>query len=166
MMDAVQDAVTRPFPEIVVDGRARRKVLRQLAPLAAGPQHVADRVHGLAHVGFALAPARARRRDHRLDELPFRIRQIARITSCPRLVQLARLFCPHGNLHADSVARQGITGDSSNARTFRTGSEMRKLKMLRALMALAAALFVYSIANPALGACPSNRSGDRKESRT
>jgi hypothetical protein len=38
-------------------------------------------------------------------------------------VQLTRLVRPHGNLLADSVARHRITNDSSDSRTFRTGSK-------------------------------------------
>src|SRR3990172_8236943 len=122
-MDAIQDAVTRPLPKIVVDGGARWKILRQLAPLTAGAQHIADRIHHIAHVGFALAPALARRRDRRLDERPFRVRQIAWITPTARLLQLKPIPFPHCNLPTPSVSTYKITFQSFDPTTFRTGSE-------------------------------------------
>jgi hypothetical protein len=60
-MNSIEYAVSAPFPEIVVDRAVRRKILRQLSPLAAGAIDIANGVEDLAHVGLAVAPARARR---------------------------------------------------------------------------------------------------------
>jgi hypothetical protein len=44
-------------------------------------------------------------------------------------VQLARFLHPHGNLHADSVARYRITCDSTDSRTFRTGAQAQSISL-------------------------------------
>ena len=95
-MDAVEHAVARPFPEIAVNRRPRREILRQLPPLAARAQNVAHRVHHLAHIGLARPAAPLRWRDQRFDESPFRVRQIARIPPFARRMLLARCLGPHG----------------------------------------------------------------------
>jgi len=51
--------------EVVVHRALGRKILRQLAPLAAGRQHIEDGVQDLAPAGVAL------RRKVRLDQRPF-----------------------------------------------------------------------------------------------
>ena len=70
--------------EPTVDRRHRRKVLRRHATIeqwgAAGPRHVEDGVHDLAHRPFP-GPACPRRRRHEGgDDLPLRIAQAASIT--------------------------------------------------------------------------------------
>ncbi len=46
MMDAVEHAVAAPLPEVGVDGRARRQVLGQRPPLAAGRTPFIWDIHG------------------------------------------------------------------------------------------------------------------------
>ena len=96
-MDVIEHAVAAPFPEVVVNCGVRRKILRQLPPLAAGAIDVADGVENLAHVGRAAASARTRRREHRLDDRPLLVAQIAWIASAARLVLLAVIVGPHGS---------------------------------------------------------------------
>jgi hypothetical protein len=96
-MDAIEHAVAAPFPEVVVDRGVRRKILRQLPPLAAGAVDIANGVEDLAHVGLAAASTRARRRDHRRDDRPLLVTDIARIATAARLVRLAVIVSPHGS---------------------------------------------------------------------
>ena len=96
-MDAVKHTVAGPFPEIAVDRRTRRKILGQLPPLADRAQNVAHRVHNLAHIGLARPAAPPGWRKQRLDESPFGVRHIARITFLARCMLLARFLSPHGN---------------------------------------------------------------------
>ena len=49
VMDAIERAVPAPQIEVIVDRRARRQVLRDRAPLAAGAQDVHQAVDDLAH---------------------------------------------------------------------------------------------------------------------
>ena len=104
--------------------RARREVLGQRPPLAAGRQHVEDRVHDLAHVGLPPAAARARRQDERRDQRPFRVGQIARLTPATRGVTGTLLFGPHrAPSSSNKVRRHRITTDSSDSTTFWSGSK-------------------------------------------
>jgi len=120
-MDAVEHTVARPFPEIAVNRRTRRKVLRQLPPLTACTQNIAHRIHHLAHVRSARPPAPFRWRDQSLDKLPFRVRHIARIALFARRMLLARCFGPHGRPQCDSprgmesygiLGTQGLSGQA------------------------------------------------------
>ena len=53
VMNAIEHAVAVPPNEIVVHRAARRKILRKLAPLAAGAQDIHHPVHHRAHVACA-----------------------------------------------------------------------------------------------------------------
>jgi hypothetical protein len=96
-MDATERAIAAPFPEVVVDRGVRRKVLRQLPPLTAGAIDVANGVENLAHVGRATAPARTRRREHRLNDDPLLVADVAWIATAVRFVRLAMIVSPHGS---------------------------------------------------------------------
>ena len=96
-MDVIDHAVAAPFPKVAVDRCVRRKVLRQLPPLAAGAIDVANGVENLAHVGHAATTARARRREHRLDDRPLLVADIARIATAARLMGVAMIVGPHGS---------------------------------------------------------------------
>jgi hypothetical protein len=96
-MDAVEHAIARPLPEVIIDRRTGRKAFRQLPPLAAGAQHVSHRVEHFAHIGVARPSATARRRDHRCDKHPLGIGQVARIAIRTRLMLDTRLIGPHSN---------------------------------------------------------------------
>lgn len=122
-MNPIEHAVARPFPEVLIDRRMRRKVLWQLSPLATRAIYIADRVEHLARVCLALAPTRAGQRDHRLDNSPLFVAHITRVTSTPRFVFLALFVAPHGSpAFLESAAIHRITGDSYDSRTFETGS--------------------------------------------
>lgn len=75
-------AVVAPGREVVADGRLRRQVVREIIPLAAGPTLVQNRVDDLPHLVAALMPGQRRvvglpRQDHRLDQRPPLIEQVA-----------------------------------------------------------------------------------------
>src|SRR5207248_4122364 len=76
---------------------ARRQVLGDGAPLAAGAQHIHDAVDDLALIGLALAPAMFGGRDERLDQRPLGIGEIARVTEVIAVVAAAVLDRPHGS---------------------------------------------------------------------
>src|SRR5215471_13543425 len=97
LMNTIEHAVARPFPEIIINRGVRRKIFWQLPPLATRAIYIADCVEHLAHVCLALASTRAGRRDHRLDDSPLLVGHITRITSNSRLVHLALLVRPHGS---------------------------------------------------------------------
>src|SRR5271168_3210000 len=95
VMNAIQHAIALPPNEVVMDRAARWKILRQVAPLAAGAQDVHDAVHHRAHVHRPLASARLRRRNKRFDQRPLVIRQIARIAQMITIVFGSVLVSPH-----------------------------------------------------------------------
>jgi hypothetical protein len=57
VMNAIEHAVALPPHEVIVHRAARRKILRQIAPLTTSAQDVHQAVHYRAHVGAALATA-------------------------------------------------------------------------------------------------------------
>ena len=95
VVDALQRAVPVPQHEVVMRRALRRQVLRQRLPLAAGRQHVEDRVQNLAHIHVARPAAALGRRDHRLDQRPFGIGQIARIAQAATVGGAAMFRRPH-----------------------------------------------------------------------
>ena len=73
----------------------RRQILRQRLPLATGRQYVENRVENLANIHLAPPAAALGRRDHRLDQRPFGIGQIARITQTAALSSAPVFRFPH-----------------------------------------------------------------------
>src|SRR5262245_1987620 len=123
MMDAFQRAVPVPKFEIVVHRALRRQVFRHRLPLAPGPQHVENPIQDPAHIHRPFASAVSRWRDHRRDNSPFVVGQIAWVTQAAAVRGTAMFGCPHRALLRESSAQQGITSDSSDSRTFRIGSK-------------------------------------------
>ncbi len=95
VVDPIQRAVPLPQTEIAVQGTARRQILRHAAPLAAGGQDVHQAVHDLAFVHRPFASAPLARRDQRLHQRPFLVREVARITQMIAIVAWAILLGPH-----------------------------------------------------------------------
>ena len=79
VMDRVQGAVMPPFIEVAPHGALGRKVLGEVAPLAAGAQHIQDGVEHVAHGGGAGA-ASGVDRDKGFDELPLFVGQVAGVS--------------------------------------------------------------------------------------
>jgi len=94
-MNAIQHAVALPPNEVVVDRTARRKILRKVAPLAAGAQDIHDPVHDRAHACSPLAAAALRRRNERFDTRLLVIRQVARVSQVITIVFPSVLMRPH-----------------------------------------------------------------------
>src|SRR5262245_55981191 len=65
---------------IAPKGCDQLQICLQLPPLATRPIYIADRVEYLAHVRLALTPSRAGRRNHRFNDRPLFVAEIARIT--------------------------------------------------------------------------------------
>ena len=95
VMNAIQYAIALPPNEIIVHRAARRKILRKVAPLATSAQDIHHAVHDRTHVGAALAAARLRRWNERLDIRPLVVRQIARVPQVIAIVFRAVLMRPH-----------------------------------------------------------------------
>src|SRR3954467_9369133 len=72
----------------------RSEVGRERSPGAACMLQVETAVHHLAHIGSQSKVVL----EQGLDDIPFRVRQVARITSSISLVFLTVLVCPHPNL--------------------------------------------------------------------
>ena len=94
-MDALERAVPTPKVEVIVEGRARRQILRDGAPLAAGAENVHDAVDNLAYVDVALVAAAFGRRNQRYDMPPFGVGQIARIAQPAAVLASAVFVAPH-----------------------------------------------------------------------
>jgi hypothetical protein len=98
---------------------ARRQVLGDRAPLAAGAEHVHDAVDDLALVDLALAPAALGGRDQGRDQRPFRVGQVAGIAQVVAVVAAAVLDGPHGGTresvtpHSESRTPAGLKRGSA-----------------------------------------------------
>ena len=126
MVDALQGAVPIPQHEVRMRCALRRQVLRQRLPLATRREHIEDCVENLANIHLAPTAATLGWRDHRLDQRPFGIRQIARISQTAPLCGAPMFRFPHlGTPSDDSGAAQGITNDSSDSTTFWIGSKIK-----------------------------------------
>src|SRR3954466_14395030 len=79
VVDPIQRAVAAPLAEIAVHRAARWQLLRDVAPLVTGAQHIHQAVHHLAHDHRALAAAALGRWDQWLDRLPLGVSEITRI---------------------------------------------------------------------------------------
>ena len=94
-MDVLQRSVPGPQAEIAVDRAARRQILRHVAPLTAGAQHIHHAVDHFAHVDGALAATALGWRDQWLDLRPFGIGDVARVAQPVAVVAMAVLDRPH-----------------------------------------------------------------------
>ena len=94
-MDAIQRAIVVPQVKEAVHGRARRQVLGDRPPLAAGGEHVHQPVDDLADVHGALVAAALGRRDQRLDPRPLLVGEIAGIAKAATIVATTVLVRPH-----------------------------------------------------------------------
>ena len=99
VVDAREPAAARPVVEITLHGRIGRQILRQLAPLATRRGHVKDRVDHRAQGGTARPSDRRARWHQRLDQLPFRIGQVACVTqTLPHIVRASDFGPGHRDL--------------------------------------------------------------------
>src|SRR5712691_5190626 len=94
-IDPVPGAVVAPAIEIALHRRIRRKVLRQGAPLTAGPQQIEDGVDDRAQVALARPPQSARRRQQWRDLRPLRSSRVACIAQLVTPILLPSGFGPH-----------------------------------------------------------------------
>src|SRR6266850_1105344 len=76
LVDTHPQARAFPLAEVMVDGRPRRKVLRQIAPLASGLVEVKDRVEQLPVAVLARTACFAGLGKAIVDELPFGFGQV------------------------------------------------------------------------------------------
>jgi len=124
VMHPLQRAVISPKIEIAMDRAFRRKIFRDRAPLTARRENVHEAVHHLAHDHRALATASLAPRDQRLDQSPFVIGQIARISQLAAVVTGAVLARPHRWPFLESGHHSWITDDSYDSRTLRTDTKI------------------------------------------
>jgi len=104
MVDALQRAVPIPQHEVRMRCTLRRQVLRQRLPLATRREHIEDCVENLANIHLAPTAATLGRRDHRLDQRPFGIRQIARVSQAASIRRAAVFGFPHRALPQENHA--------------------------------------------------------------
>src|SRR6202162_4918348 len=101
----------------------RRQILRQRLPLAAGREHIEDRVQNLADVHLAPSSTAFGRRDGWFDQRPLAVAQITRVAQAVAVGSTAVFRLPHSApLSSVSGAREGITTDSSDSTTLWIGS--------------------------------------------
>jgi hypothetical protein len=132
VVDALQCSIPIPQHEVRMRRAFRRQVLWQRLPLATGREHVKDCVENLANIHLAPTAAALCGRDHRRNQHPCGIRQIARISQTMPHSGAAMFRFPHfGTPSDDSGVAQGITNDSSDSTTFGIGSKQRFFRIHR-----------------------------------
>src|SRR6188472_3234284 len=104
-----------PATKIVVDRAARRQVLRHRPPLATRAEHIHQPVDHLAHVHRPLVASALGSRDHRRNQRPFLIGQVARIAQLAAVVASAVLVGPHPKAPANRSRCKRITTDSADS---------------------------------------------------
>ncbi len=92
--DSLPPAGIAPSVEIALDRRARRKIARRSAPLAAGGQDVENRLDDPAQIGRARPAQSASRRKPPRDQRPLRIRHIACIAESVASILRTSDFSP------------------------------------------------------------------------
>ncbi len=104
-------AIVAPPIEVPLHRRARGKVLRQGAPLAAGGVHIEDRVEDRAQIPLARTPQTRRQRKQRCNHCPLLIRHVACIAQALALILNPGDFSPrHCVLHRISTIRRNHNG--------------------------------------------------------
>ena len=91
-----QRAVMLPTLEIVMQSAFRRQVLRDVAPLASGAQHIHDPIEYLPDVHRTFAAAMLGGRDHGRAQGPLVIRDVAGVAKLVPVVPGAVFGRPHG----------------------------------------------------------------------
>src|ERR1700680_2341774 len=95
VVDALQRSVPIPQHEVRMRRALRGQVLGQRLPLATRREHVEDCVEHLANIHLAPTAAALGWRDHRLNQRPFGIRQVTRISQTTPLSSAAMFRFPH-----------------------------------------------------------------------
>jgi hypothetical protein len=75
--DMLEDACLRLAPRLLIDGRPRRKIVRQIPPLTARSHHVRQSVERVWRRILALESILAHQTQVRERELPFCICEVA-----------------------------------------------------------------------------------------
>ena len=84
-----------PAVKVTMDRAAWRKVLRDVAPLAAGAEYIHQTVQNLADVHGALVAASFGGRDQRFDRRPFLVGEVMTVAQASTIVPAAAFCCPH-----------------------------------------------------------------------
>src|SRR5664279_3762657 len=104
-----------------------RQIFRHRIPLAAGRQHIEDRIQHLAYIDRAAASASPRGRDHRSNKHPLRITQITGIAQAAPVGSQTVFRLPHRVLLSRIAPRHGITTDSSDSSSSWIGSKAAEM---------------------------------------
>lgn len=102
-MDPLERAVPLPALKVTEQRAARRKILRDRAPLTPCAEDVEQSIDDLTDIDPALVAAALRRRNQRSDHRPLLVRQIARVSQPPTVEARPVLLGPH---HFASANRQ------------------------------------------------------------
>lgn len=97
-MNAIQRPVVVPAAEVGIDCATRRQILTRGRPLATRVKNIHRAIDQLALINGPLVAAALGRRDQRIDNCPFLVRQVAGISKLASVVTAAVLGRPHQRL--------------------------------------------------------------------
>src|SRR5215213_3846254 len=88
VVEAAPEAAVAPLPEVAVDGRPRRVLTRQVPPGAARAVKIKDGVEHQPHVSGAGTTAALGGREHRFDNMPLSVGEVAgvELVAHPRML--------------------------------------------------------------------------------
>ena len=115
--------IVTPEVEILPDRAARRKVLGQMAPLAASLKKREHALQNLPDIYRAPPATTLRGRDMASDQDPLRVGQIAPIPQTSPFVLRSIFLTPHPTPPSIAGVRDKITNDSNDPKSFQTGSK-------------------------------------------
>src|SRR5947207_1601874 len=94
VIDQTPQSRSTPLVEVISNGRTRRKILWQRAPLTSRARDVEDRIYDDTQIGLAWPATSARCRHKRFNQFPLLIRRIACITQFVAPILFAGDFSP------------------------------------------------------------------------
>src|SRR5262249_22256183 len=110
-IDPAPNSSITPVVEVILNGRARRKVLGHSSPLAPRRQNVEDRVHHRAELQLSGPTWAAALCHQRRNPPPLRVRHIVCITQGVAPILISGDFSPrHCDLHRISQIRRNHKG--------------------------------------------------------
>src|SRR5947199_5914558 len=93
-IDQTPQSRSTPLVKVISNGRTRRKILWQRAPLTSRARDVEDRIYDDTQIGLAWPATSARCRHKRFNQFPLLIRRIACITQFVAPILFAGDFSP------------------------------------------------------------------------
>src|SRR5438105_1060848 len=112
VIDQTPQSRSTPLVEVISNGRTRRKILWQRAPLTSRARDVEDHIYDDTQIGLAWPATSARCRHKRFNQFPLLIRRIACITQFVAPILFAGGDWNHSTFFFDQTFSIRLPGDT------------------------------------------------------